>query len=108
MNSPSIISTVLNQQSVQVVEALKSRIKQLEEQLAQATQPQTHATLSGSKSDIETATTRITKRLHVQYDNNSISRSAAITRGIMNKTRLLGQSYWMSGLATLVSRSPVQ
>ncbi|PWY93415.1 hypothetical protein BO94DRAFT_486478 [Aspergillus sclerotioniger CBS 115572] len=99
VNSPSIISTVSNHSAE--VEALKSKIKQLEEQLSRATQPHTHSPLSSSKSDIETSTSRITNRLHVQYENNS-GRPAAITRGIMNKTRLLGQSYWMSGLATLL------
>ncbi|PYI06521.1 C6 zinc finger protein [Aspergillus sclerotiicarbonarius CBS 121057] len=99
INSPTIVSTVSNQQSTQEVEALKSRIRHLEEQLAKAQMPTLSSRLN---SNIEMSTTRITKRLHVQYESASSGRPAAITRGIMNKTRLLGQSYWMSGLATLL------
>ncbi|RAK97559.1 putative C6 transcription factor [Aspergillus ibericus CBS 121593] len=96
INSPVIVSPVSTQQPTEV-EALKSRIKHLEEQLAKAQKP----TLSRFRSNIETSTACITKRLHVQYESAS-GRPAAITRGIMNKTRLLGQSYWISGLATLL------
>ncbi|PYH96451.1 hypothetical protein BO71DRAFT_176629 [Aspergillus ellipticus CBS 707.79] len=96
-DSSASASTVASQLSIQEIQAMKNKIQQLEEQLAKSARSPAHTTLSSPSSNIEVLSTQITGTLHVQHDQ-----PLAVTRRVMHKARLLGQSYWIIGLVSLL------
>ncbi|PWY87550.1 hypothetical protein BO70DRAFT_351049 [Aspergillus heteromorphus CBS 117.55] len=91
-DSPSA-PTVATHISIQEVQAMKSRIQELEEQLDKATRGSTQPSVPSPDSNIEIVSTQITGVIHVQHDH-----PLAVTRRAIHKSRMLGQSYWIIGL----------
>ncbi|RHZ58376.1 fungal specific transcription factor domain-containing protein [Aspergillus thermomutatus] len=81
-------STVTSQTSAQEVESLRTRIRELEEQLsraAHAIQP----SASTPDSNIETTSSRLSGIFHVHREVGQVK-----TRSVTHKRRLFGQSHW--------------
>ena len=93
-------STLASQPSAWDVESLKSRIRQLEEQLSRVTPLSTQSPVLTSYSDLTGGT------FHVHRESR-FRAAQATSRSIMYKTRLFGQSHWSTGLFTLVGSCPV-
>ena len=72
---------------------MRSRIRQLEEQLSKATLRPTESPVSISNSNIETTTSCIGGTFYLHREN---AQPQAITRGITHKTRQFGQSHWIN------------
>ncbi|RAH63722.1 Zn(II)2Cys6 transcription factor, partial [Aspergillus aculeatinus CBS 121060] len=94
-------STVASPQSDPNVEALRDRVRQLEQRLAEtvakpAVQPPPVAPIP----EVVTAGSTMTGLFHLQHDKDAASSAVAITRSIMHKSRLFGQSFWINGMAT--------
>ncbi|KAI9042745.1 uncharacterized protein KD926_005075 [Aspergillus affinis] len=86
-----------SQSSSQDVELMKSRIKDLEEQLSKATSSKStpRSQASPPNSEIETATSQIGGTYYFQRENSSFGPPQGLTRSVMHKTRLFGQSHWI-------------
>ncbi|KAI1388513.1 putative C6 transcription factor [Hypoxylon trugodes] len=89
-------SSHVNQQSTQDVESLNHRIRQLEEQLSKATKTSSQSPASTTESNIETITSRIGGTFHIHHEDG-FGQPQAIPRSITHKTRLFGQSHWVTG-----------
>lgn len=91
----------------QDVEYLRSRIRQLEDELPKTTihSPQTPALTPSSTMSIETTTSRLAGTFHI-HRSTLFGQAYVFSRGIMHKTRMFGQSHWINGIA-LVSISPI-
>ncbi|PYI34399.1 hypothetical protein BP00DRAFT_493133 [Aspergillus indologenus CBS 114.80] len=94
-------STVASPQSDPNVEALKDRVRQLEQRLAEtvakpAIQPPPVAPIP----EVVTAGSTLTGLFHLHHENDPARPAVAITRSIMHKSRLFGQSFWINGMAT--------
>ncbi|KAK6392511.1 hypothetical protein LTR65_003642 [Meristemomyces frigidus] len=87
--------------SVQNVESLRHQIKQLEEQLSKATSIPTASPVPAATSTTETASSKLGAAFHFQHDSGSSGQAQVVTRSVMHKTRLFGQSHWIHGI-TLV------
>ncbi|KAI1139855.1 putative C6 transcription factor [Hypoxylon sp. FL0543] len=88
-----------DKQSSQEIESLRSQIRQLEEQLAKATRTSSRPTASTSDSNIEAVSSRISGTFYVQHEDRSTGESQAIPRCVTHKTRVFGQSHWITGFA---------
>lgn len=77
---------------------MKSRIRQLEEQLSKATQMSTQSPVPTSNSNIETTTSSIAGTFYV-HESRLLGKAQVISRSVMHKTRLFGQSHWINGVA---------
>ena len=95
--SSTSASTVASQPSARDVESMKSRIRQLEEQLSKATQMATQSPVRTPNCNIETSTSRIGGTFHIHHESRSFGQPQVITRSIMHKTRQFGQSHWING-----------
>jgi hypothetical protein len=93
VSSSTGASTPASQPSARDIESMRSRIRQLEEQLAEATLKSIQASASTSNSNIETKTSRIGGTFHLHRESDQ---SQAITRSVTHKTRLFGQSHWIN------------
>ena len=83
------------------VESLRSRVKQLEEQLT-AARISRSSIISSAPSpnvDIRTTTSHIAGTFHQQQEAPLSDHAPIISRSIMHKTRLFGQSHCMNGFA---------
>jgi hypothetical protein len=81
---------------------MKSRIRQLEEQLSKATQTSPQSPVLPLISHIETTTSRLAGTFYIHHESGLVGQAQAISRSVMHKTRLFGQSHWVNG-AALVS-----
>jgi hypothetical protein len=93
-------STLNSQQSTWDVESLKSRIRQLEEQVSRATSVSTQSPELTSYSDLTGGT------FHVHRESR-FGAAQAISRSITYKNRRFGQSHWSTGLFKLVGSCPL-
>lgn len=96
--------TSVTQPSVRDVESLKSRIRQLEDQLSKVTQRSTQSPVLTSNPNIEitTTTSNIAGTFSVHYESHQ---PQVIARSVTHKSRLFGQSHWING-AILVGFFP--
>ncbi|KAI0112719.1 putative C6 transcription factor [Hypoxylon sp. NC0597] len=92
-------STLSNQQSSQEIESLRGQIKQLEEQLSKVTGTSTRPPASTSDSNIEAISSRIGGTFYIHHEDRSTGESQAISRGVTHKTRVFGQSHWITGFS---------
>ena len=97
--SSTSASTLASQPSTRDVESMKSRIRQLEEQLSKATQTSTQPPFPTSNSNIETTSSCITGTFSVHHESRLSGQPQVITRSVTHKTRLFGQSHWVNGVA---------
>ncbi|KAF9772925.1 hypothetical protein IL306_009331 [Fusarium sp. DS 682] len=93
--------TPISQSSVQELEILRSRVQQLEVQLATTTAAPSQSHVSAAPaSNLETSTSQLggTFHLHSQRQHGS---ALAIPRAISHKSRFFGQSHFVCGLPLL-------
>ncbi|KUI61575.1 hypothetical protein VP1G_08719 [Cytospora mali] len=103
VSTPSTVESQAAGSSSKPVEAMKSRIRRLEEQLYKASSSSTHISSETPSTDIETTATKMSEAFHVHRGNNRLSGQAAlISRSISHKTRLFGQSHWVNSILPLI------
>lgn len=73
---------------------MKSKIRQLEEQLNRATARPVQP--PASNSHIETSTSSIGGTFHVHRENRSLGQRQVISRSVTHKARTFGQSHWVN------------
>lgn len=89
-------STPFSQSSAREVEALRSKIKQLEDQLARAERESAAPT---PVWDSRGNSSQIAGAFHVRREPPSEGEAPTMSRMIVHKTRVLGQSHWINGVA---------
>ncbi|KAJ5110451.1 hypothetical protein N7532_000986 [Penicillium argentinense] len=94
----SMISTPMSHSSIQETESLRSRISELEQQLS-ASRQQSVVNTPSPHYNISTTTSHIAGTFHVHQESATAGQPPAISRTIMHKTRVFGQSHWMNGAA---------
>ncbi|OGE56308.1 hypothetical protein PENARI_c003G02725 [Penicillium arizonense] len=96
-------STPSSHSSTREVEFLRSKIRELEEQLSKAAGTPTQSTAPTPTSDIETTTSQLAGTFHVHNENlpSNHGESQVISRTFWHKTRLYGQSHWIGGISLL-------
>ncbi|KAI1454795.1 putative C6 transcription factor [Annulohypoxylon moriforme] len=85
--------------SSQEVESLKSRIKQLEEQLSKTNLTPSRSSASIPDSNIEAIDSRISGTFYIHHEDNLSGQPPAISRSVTHKTRVFGQSHWITGFS---------
>ncbi|KAJ5715470.1 uncharacterized protein N7483_012651 [Penicillium malachiteum] len=91
-------STPASQSSTREVEVLRSKIKLLEDQLAKAER----ASAASAQSPIWDSRgnqSHITGIFHVHREAPSEGQAPTMSRTIVHKTRIFGQSHWINGVA---------
>lgn len=83
------------------LEAMQKRIKQLEEQLSKANGPS--ALVESASRPNTTVTASYLANSHAAQESRLFGSCHIISRGIMHKSRLFGQSHWGNGIADVVS-----
>lgn len=96
-------STPASQTSSREVESLRIKIQQLEDQLSRANRKSTRLGAPSPSYNISTTTSQIAGTFHVQEEVPTDGRIPTISRTIMHKTRVFGQSHWMNGVAQVIS-----
>ncbi|KAI2464597.1 putative C6 transcription factor [Annulohypoxylon bovei var. microspora] len=100
-SSKTSSSPVASTPASQELESLRSRVKQLEEQLSKTNQTPSRSPVLDPDYNIETITSRISGTFYIHHDDNLNGQSQAISRSVTHKTRVFGQSHWITGF-TLV------
>ncbi|PYH45997.1 Zn(II)2Cys6 transcription factor [Aspergillus saccharolyticus JOP 1030-1] len=93
-------STITSPHSDQNVEALKDRVRQLEQRLAETAAKSAGEPPLAPIGEVVTAGSTLTGLFHLHNETIFPGQSRAITRSLMHKSRLFGQSHWMNGMAT--------
>ncbi|KAL4899859.1 hypothetical protein BDW74DRAFT_188880 [Aspergillus multicolor] len=84
--------------SVSEVDSMKSRIRQLEEQLAKVTEPTRPPPPPSQSSRIETSTSEIAGTFHINHESRMGNDSQCVSRSVViHKSRLFGSSHWAQG-----------
>ncbi|KAL4994910.1 hypothetical protein BDV10DRAFT_197100 [Aspergillus recurvatus] len=84
--------------SVSEVESMKSRIRQLEEQLSGVTEPARSQPRPSPNSRIETSTSQIAGTFHINHEKRLLHDSQFVSRNlVIHKSRLFGSSHWAQG-----------
>ncbi|KAJ6022722.1 hypothetical protein N7460_013117 [Penicillium canescens] len=96
-------STPSSHSCAREVESLRSKIRELEEQLSKAAGTPTQSTAPTPTSDIEVTTSQLAGTFHVHNENlpSNHGQSQAISRTFWHKTRLYGQSHWIGAISLL-------
>ncbi|KAI2624648.1 putative C6 transcription factor [Hypomontagnella submonticulosa] len=97
--SSTTASTRASQQSSQDVESLKVRIRQLEDRLSRTYQASSRSPAPSSNSNIEVISTGISGTFYVHHDDQLVGPSQSIHRSVSHKSRVFGQSHWITGFA---------
>ncbi|KAF3402097.1 hypothetical protein F1880_009826 [Penicillium rolfsii] len=94
-------STSASLGSIREAELIRRRIEHLEEQLSKVTQGSKVSTPKTPNTDSQTVTTssRLAGTFHMNHETPTDGHAHPITRFMMHKTRVFGQSHWMSGVA---------
>lgn len=80
------------------VDLLKFKIKQLEEQLSAATQRATSSIPTTPRWETMTDASQIAGSFHIRREPLLAGLEPTVSRTIMHKTRVFGQSHWMLGV----------
>ncbi len=97
-SSTTTASTLDIRSSFREVESMKSKIRQLEEQLSNSAHGSTQSPATTANSNIETTTSRLGGTFHIHHDSRIFGQSQATSRSVMHKSRLFGQSHWVNGI----------
>ncbi|KAE8143657.1 hypothetical protein BDV38DRAFT_266844 [Aspergillus pseudotamarii] len=89
-------TTPKSQASVGDIEALNSRIKNLEEQLSKANQRHVQSSNQTSRADLRALDSTL-----CEVDSNLFGETQVITRSVVHKSRMFGQSHWINGVIGL-------
>ncbi|KAE8153572.1 hypothetical protein BDV25DRAFT_149100 [Aspergillus avenaceus] len=93
--------TPTSQASGREVEAMKSRIRELEEQLAKATQGAPQASVPAPVVTVSAAVPVVDQSSLTYVDSQLFGETQVITRSIIHKSRMFGQSHWINGIIGL-------
>ncbi|KAI2617484.1 putative C6 transcription factor [Hypoxylon sp. NC1633] len=94
-------STRTSHQSSLDLEYLRSRVRQLEEQLSRANRGSSQSSAPTPASNIETISSKISGTFYIHHEDGSNGQSQAISRSVTHKTRVFGQSHWITGLSLI-------
>ncbi|KAL7910360.1 hypothetical protein GGI35DRAFT_448582 [Trichoderma velutinum] len=94
--SATDVVALARQIAVSDIEALKSEIGQLKEQLFNATVKSTQVYSGAPDFQIETRSSRMGGTFHIHGDSRLRGQPQLIPRNLTHKTRLFGQSHWMN------------
>ncbi|KAJ5979638.1 hypothetical protein N7481_006936 [Penicillium waksmanii] len=78
---------------------LRSRVKQLEEQLTKTVRVSAGPATPSPNYNISTTRSHFAGTFHVASESATAGQPPTISRSIMHKTRVFGQSHWMNGVA---------
>ena len=92
-------STPASQSTARDVELLKFKVKQLEERLSKVGKSSVKSAAPSPNWDYRTTTSHIAGTFHVHREPPSEGQAATMSRTIIHKTRMFGQSHWMYGVA---------
>ncbi|KAF5971901.1 hypothetical protein FBULB1_8989 [Fusarium bulbicola] len=92
--------TPVSQSSVQELDMLRNRVRQLESQLSSATATPLQSHVSTPASTLETSTSRVGGTFHLHSQRQHVG-ALATPRAISHKSRFLGQSHFVCGLPLL-------
>ncbi|KAI1015418.1 hypothetical protein LB504_011135 [Fusarium proliferatum] len=92
--------TPVSQSSVQELDMLRSRVRQLESQLSSATATPSQSHVSTPASTLETSTSRLGGTFHLHSQRQHVG-PLATPRAISHKSRFFGQSHFVCGLPLL-------
>ncbi|KAJ5116862.1 hypothetical protein N7456_001210 [Penicillium angulare] len=92
-------STPASHSSTREIEVLRSKIKQLEDQLVKAEQASAASNAPTPIWDSRANSTQIAGMFHVRREAPSEGEEPTMSRLIVHKTRVLGQSHWINGVA---------
>lgn len=98
MNSSTSASNLVDHPSPQDVESMKLKIRQLEEELAKLSPSSIQSSDPKSSPKTQMTTSQVGMTLYVHCEQPQ-----AIIRSITHKTRVFGQSHWISGVAQVSS-----
>ncbi|KAH8900473.1 hypothetical protein GQ53DRAFT_128511, partial [Thozetella sp. PMI_491] len=82
----------------QDAQSIKSKIRELEEQLARVSQASTPASVSDASHRPETVSAAMTIPLMSDDVSSLYGQAHFIPRSVVHKTRLFGQSHWLNGI----------
>lgn len=91
-------STRPGQSPTDEVQTLKARIKELEEQLSGTPRQSVGLTTPSPNYNNTTTTSHFAGTFHVHSESVGAGQAPTISRAIMHKTRVFGQSHWMNGV----------
>jgi hypothetical protein len=105
-NIPHVVATssisppaLATDPSTQEIETLKSKIRQLEDQLKKTTKIPAESTALTPVSDIETTHSHLAGTFHVHNESLPSNQSQTVRRSFIHKRRFFGQSHWISSLS---------
>lgn len=90
------VVALARQMAASDIEALKSEIRQLKEQLSKQTLKPAQGSSGAPEFQIETRSSRMGGTFHIHGDNRLRGQPQLIPRNLTHKTRLFGQSHWMN------------
>ncbi|OTB16142.1 hypothetical protein K445DRAFT_350935 [Daldinia sp. EC12] len=96
--SATTASTAASYQSSQDIEFLKHKIKQLEEQLSQSNRT-SRSPVRTPGSNIEAISSGIGGTFYIHHEDASAGQPPGIPRSVTHKSRMFGQSHWITGMS---------
>ncbi|KAF7592142.1 hypothetical protein BBP40_000629 [Aspergillus hancockii] len=94
----SSATTPTSQVSARDVEAMQSRIRQLEEQLSKATSKLPQTFVPAPQHNLGSTTSQVGGAIYTYVDSQLFGETQVITRSIIHKSRMFGQSHWITGV----------
>lgn len=101
--STTTASTAAGYQSSQDIEFLKNKIKELEERLSQSNGT-SQSPIQTPGSNIEAISSRIGGTFYVHHEEPLAGQPQNISRSVTHKSRMFGQSHWITGMALVCFR----
>lgn len=95
-------STLTSHSSTQEIEALKNKIKQLENQLSKAAKSPVESSAPTPVSDIETTHSHLAGTFHVHNESLPSNLGQVVKRRFIHKRRFFGQSHWISSMSLVI------
>lgn len=95
-------STPISHSSGPEIETLRSKIKQLENQLARSTKSPAESPAPTPVSDFETTHSHLAGTFHVHNESLNSNQGQTVRRSFIHKRRLFGQSHWISSMSLVI------
>lgn len=92
-------STPNSHSSTHEIEMLKSKIRQLENQLDKSTKSSTETCAPTPVSDIETTHSHLAGTFHIHNASLPSNQGQMVRRSFIHKKRFFGQSHWISSMS---------
>lgn len=97
--SGGAVSTGIRHLAGEDIHAIKSKIKQLENELSDVTARLASQSVPTAGSSTELSSSLLGDGVQIQDELSIHGQPQEISHGLMHKTRLFGQSHWMNGVA---------